>query len=96
MKRANASRLQGDVLPYGPDETKWLAVDPETDCRGVGDFETEAIVNLVYAVEAFTEDVEGTVPYLGTSSRQVIEMSWHEEDEDASGLYDRLQGLSPF
>ncbi|WP_423998678.1 hypothetical protein ACOZ4I_08950 [Haloarcula salina] len=91
FERATVSRRPGDLLPRGSDETKWIATDPETECRGVGDFEKAARTNLVYAVRAYHEDTESSVPFMSAGKDQTFEMHWLGTD-DAS-LADRIHDL---
>lgn len=94
FERADVTHNPGDLLPGESEEPTWVAVDPETDCRGVGEFEKAARTNLVYAVEAYHEDPEGTVPFLSAGRAQTYEMRWLEGSERI--LPDRLQDLLPF
>jgi len=94
FERADVSRNPGDLLPSGPDEVRWVAVDPETGCRGVGQFEKAARTNLVYAVEEYRDHPEESVPYMSSGNGQTFEMGWQREDE--SGLGDRLPSFLPF
>lgn len=94
FERADVSRQHGDLLPGGTEERRWIAVDPETGCRGVGPFEEAARTNLVYAVEAYHEDPERTVPVISSGVDQTFEMHWLSESETSIG--DRLRSLLRF
>ncbi len=93
FERADVTRHPGDLLPGGSEETSWVAIDPETDCRGVGEFEKAARTNLVYAVEAYYENPETTVPFMSAGKRQTHEMRWLRTGEMT--LTDHLQNLLP-
>jgi hypothetical protein len=94
FERADVSRNPGDLLPRGSDEVRWVAVDPETGCRGVGRFEKAARTNLVYAVEEYRDHPGESVPYMSSGNGQTFEMGWQREDE--AGLGDRLPSFLPF
>lgn len=94
FERADVMRQPGDLLSGGSEETTWVAIDPETECRGVGNFEKAARTNLVYAVEAYHEEPENTVPFMSSGERQTHEMHWLRTSETT--LTDHLQNLLPF
>ncbi len=94
FERADVSRRPGDLLPRGSDETQWVAVDPDTGCQGVGQFEKAARTNLVYAVEEYRDNPGESVPYMSSGSGQTFAMRWQRDDE--SGLGERLGSLFPF
>ncbi|MBV0926042.1 hypothetical protein KTS45_17700 [Halomicroarcula limicola] len=98
FERADVTRRPGDLLPGESDgDEKWLATDPETDCRGVGPFEEAARTNVVYAVEAYHEEYETrgeTGPFLSAGRDQTFEMRWLDEAETT--IADRLQAFLPF
>lgn len=94
FERADATEYSGDLHPQLSDETTWVATDPETGCQGLGSFEAEARTNLVRAVEAYLEDPEQRVPYVGAGSGYTMEMTWHDEYE--TSLTDRLRDVLPF
>jgi hypothetical protein len=92
-ERARVSRQHGDLLPNAPDtdgET-WVAVDPETGCRGVGGFEAAARTNLVYAVEAYEEE-PSEVGYISAGPEQTFEMAWLRD----TSIGGRIRDLLPF
>jgi hypothetical protein len=91
FERATTSHRPGDLMPGGSDGPKWVAVDPETDCRGVGRFEKAARTNLVYAVEVYQEDPGEPVPYMSSGPGQTVEMRWQREDDSTLG--ERLGSL---
>lgn len=94
FERADVIHQPGDLLPGESDAPKWLATDPETECKGVGDFEQAARTNLVYAVQAYHEDPEGTTPFLSAGKGRTSEMRWRDTDETA--VAERLTSLLPF
>jgi hypothetical protein len=94
FERAELLHRPGDPLPGGTEGMTWVAVDPETDCRGVGEFEKAARTNLVYAVQAYHDDPESTVPYLSAGKGQTHEMQWHGTDRKS--LAEHLQDHLPF
>jgi hypothetical protein len=94
FERASASHRPGDLRPGGSGDPRWVAEDPETGCRGVGRFEKAARANLVYAVEAYHEEPDESVPYLSSGTGRTVEMRWRGDDE--SGLGERLGSLFPF
>ncbi|QIO25140.1 hypothetical protein [Haloarcula sp. JP-L23] len=93
FERAEVMRQPGDLLPRGSEATTWVAIDPETDCRGVGDFEKAARTNLMYAVEAYYEGPEKTAPFLSAGKKQTHEMHWLRTGE--TSLTDYLQNHLP-
>jgi len=94
FERADVTEQPGDLLPGGTDADTYVATDPETDCRGAGRFEQEARTNLVYAVEAYREHPEDTVPYMSSGRGQTHEMRWLREDDPS--LAERVEDLLPF
>ncbi len=94
FERADVTREPVDLLPGRSEEPLWVATDPETDCRGIGDFEKAARTNLVYAVEAFHDEPATTVPFISAGKGQTYEMRWLRANETT--LADRLQSLLPF
>lgn len=93
VERAEVRRQPDVARPDGTESEAWVAVDPETGCRGVGDFEEEARANLVHAVEAYRAAPEGSVPFVSAGENQTVEMAWLD---DPPGLVDRLRGFLPF
>jgi len=93
FERANVSHRPGDLLPGESGDPKWVAIDPETDCRGVGRFEKAARTNLVYAVEAYHEERGSSTPYISSGPGGTFEMRWQD---DEPGLAERLGSLFPF
>ena len=93
-ERARVRRAHGDLLPgnRGTDGETYVALDPETDCRGVGDFEAAARTNLVYAVEAYHDDPEADVGYVSAGPDEAFEMGWLRD----RSLADRLRDALPF
>jgi len=58
---AEAVQGRASVEHYRPpihdlDEPLWVAEDPETDCRGLGRVQAEAIGNLVAVVDEYGHD----------------------------------------
>ncbi|MFC6863211.1 hypothetical protein ACFQGE_07015 [Halomicroarcula sp. GCM10025817] len=94
FERAELLHRPGDPLPGGAEGMTWVAVDPETDCRGVGEFEKAARTNLVYAVQAYHDDPESTVPFLSAGKGQTHEMQWHGTER--TSLAEHLQDRLPF
>ena len=68
----------------------WIATDPETGCRGVGSFETEARTNLVHAVAAYHEDPGRTVPYMSAGRGSTTEMGWLDDGPITERIRDVL------
>ncbi|QIO24196.1 hypothetical protein [Haloarcula sp. JP-L23] len=93
FERAEVMQQPGDLLPGGSEATTWVVLDPETDCRGVGDFEKAARTNLVYAVDAYHKEPETTVPFLSAGKKQTHEMHWLRTGQ--TSLTDHLQNLLP-
>lgn len=92
VDRAEVLEDPGDLLPGSSlDEPRWVAEDPETGCRGVGQFELEARVNLVHAVAAQREDQETDVGYVSVGRGHTYEMQWRSEE----GLSDRIRDVLP-
>lgn len=94
FERAEVTEYPSEVLPGESDDPRWIADDPETGCRGVGDFDEEARTNLVHAVEAYRADPERDVPYVSSGKAATVEMAW--VDGDRTTLTDRLRSLFPF
>lgn len=94
VKRAEVTHRPGALRPGASEGPEWVAVDPQTDCRGVGDFEAAARANLVYAVKAYHEAQGNTAPFLSAGELQTYEMRWLREGDPT--LVDRLQSLLPF
>lgn len=93
--RAEVGRLDPVVLDsdyWAADEPKWVAEDPETGCRGVGEFEAAALTNLVYAVEAYHADPGSAVGYISVGPEKTYRMRWLDDD---STLLARLRRLLP-
>lgn len=91
--RAQVIEHPAELLPnLSADEgPRWLAEDPETGCRGVGEFEHEARTNLVFAVRAYRNDPESEVGYFSSGRGQTYRMRWLDD-----GLLDRLRDALPF
>lgn len=92
VDRAEVMEDPADLLPNSTlEEPRWVAEDPETGCRGVGQFELEARVNLVHAVEAHRENPETDVGYVSVGRDHTYEMQWRSD----SGLGDRIRDVLP-
>ena len=94
VDRARVFEEPVDLLPNrsAEDGPRFVAEDPETGCRGVGQFEHEARTNLVHAVDAYRNDPKAEVGYLSTGRHQTYEMRWLIDD----GITDRLRDSLPF
>ncbi|MFB6113315.1 MAG: hypothetical protein ABEJ58_04335 [Halodesulfurarchaeum sp.] len=90
VERADTIQQDADLLPVGSGDPKWIATDPDTGCEGVGEFEEAARANLVYAVEAYRNDPEDSVPFLASANVETVKMEWRNE---GSGLGERLFGF---
>jgi len=93
-ERAEVRRQPDLTRPDGTETEGWVAVDSETGCRGVGDVEREARTNLLYAVEAYHERPETSVPFASAGEDQTVAMAWL--DEEGTGLVDRIRSILPF
>ncbi|MFB6157309.1 MAG: hypothetical protein ABEJ34_05650 [Haloferacaceae archaeon] len=94
LDRAEVSRRPGPLRPGRSEGPEWVAVDPETGCRGVGDFEAAARTNLVYAVEAYRDAPGDAAPFLSAGELRTHEMRWLRDRGPT--LADRLLSLLPF
>lgn len=94
VDRAEVVEEPVDLLPgrSADDGPRFIAEDPETGCRGVGQFEHEACTNLVHAVEAYRNDPEAEAGYLSAGRHQTYEMRWLVD----GGITDRLRDSLPF
>jgi|AntDeeMetagen192_2_1112575.scaffolds.fasta_scaffold07504_3 hypothetical protein len=88
VDRAEVVEDPGDLFPNGAvNEPRWVAEDPETGSRGIGQFELEARVNLVHAVIAHRDDPETDVGYVSVGRDRTYEMKWRSD----AGLADRVR-----
>lgn len=94
FERAELMHRPGDPLPGGTEGMAWIAIDPETDCRGIGEFEIAARTNLVYAVQAFHDAPNGTKPFLSAGKGHTHEMQWL--DTEGRSFTDFLHDHLPF
>ena len=93
VDRAEVLEDAGDLFPDSTaEEPRWVAEDPETGCRGIGQFELEARVNLVHAVAAQREDPETDVGYVSVGRGRTYEMQWRSDE----GLSDRIRDVLSF
>ncbi len=76
FERGELRQQEGELFPGAANETRWVATDPETGCEGVGDFEGAARTALVFAVRAYLEDDDGSVPYVATVEGQTLPKNW--------------------
>lgn len=91
FERAQIIDDPGELVPGRSDDERYVAIDPETSCHGVGPFEEAARTNLVYAVEAFLDEEESTVPFMSSGPNQTFRMNWLDENPTlADKILDRL------
>lgn len=77
LDRADITEEPVELMPNKSDDApRWIADDPETGCRGVGDFEEEARANLVHAVRAYNEDREDEIEYFSAGRDKTYKMTW--------------------
>lgn len=92
VDRAEVVEDPGGLFPdRSLDEPLWVAEDPETGSRGIGQFELEARVNLVHAVAAHREDPETDVGYVSVGRDRTYEMQWRND----AGLAKRVRDALP-
>jgi hypothetical protein len=80
FERAELRTQEGELFPGAANETRWVATDPQTGCEGVGDFEGAARTALVFAVRAYLEDDDGSVPYVATVEGQTLPKNWEHSE----------------
>lgn len=91
VERAEVIEHPTDLYPGSDDGPQWLAEDPETGCRGFGEFEQEARTNLVHAVKAYR--TEGSdVGYVSFGRARTYEMAWLRDD----GIVEKVREVLPF
>jgi len=76
FERGEIRTQEGELFPGAANETRLVATDPETGCEGVGDFEGAARTALVFAVRAYLENSDGSVPYVATVEGQTLPKNW--------------------
>lgn len=92
-ERGHVTEKPADLYPdRSVDGPVVFADDPETGCRGVGQFEHEARTNLVHAVNAYWEDIATDDAYVSLGRGKTYKMTWDRGD----GVLDRLRDSLPF